>query len=199
VTPPGAVIDPRHLFSIVFALVVVERLFELGLSARNRKRALARGGVVVKEDPYGWIVVLHSLFVLMVPLEVWFLPGIASPPLAWSMTVVAALAMGLRYWAILTLGDRWNAQVICVPGLPAVHHGPYRWIRHPNYVALALEMFALPLIGGAWRSALVFGLLNLVVLRFRIKVEEAALSTHSDYAHLFGEQPRFVPGGRRTS
>jgi methyltransferase len=193
------VIEPRHLFSIIFALVVVERVVELALSARNRKRALARGGVVVKEDPYGLIVVLHSLFVLVVPLEVWLMPGIASPLLAWSMTLVAVLAMGLRYWAILTLGDRWNAQVICVPGLPAVHTGPYRWIRHPNYVAVGLEMFALPLIGGAWRSALVFGLLNLAVLRLRIKVEEAALSTHSDYAHLFAGQPRFVPGGRRSS
>lgn len=192
-------IEPRHLFSIVFALVVVERVVELGLSARNRKRALARGGMVVKEDPYGRIVVLHSLFVLVVPLEVWFMPGVASPLLAWSMTLVAVLAMGLRYWAILTLGDRWNAQVICVPGLPAVHTGPYRWIRHPNYVAVGLEMFALPLIGGAWRASLVFGLLNLAVLRLRIKVEEAALSTHSDYAHLFAGQPRFVPGGRRPS
>jgi methyltransferase len=193
------VIDPRHLFAIVFSLVVVERILELFLSARNRKRALARGGVVVKEDPYGLIVLLHSLFVVAAPLEVILLTGIPSPPLAWSMTVVAALAMALRYWAILTLGDRWNAQVICVPGLPAVHSGPYRWIRHPNYVAVGVEMFALPLIGGAWRTALVFGLLDLALLHRRIKVEEEALSTHSDYAHLFAQQPRFVPGGRRQS
>jgi len=193
------VIEPRHLFAAVFGLIVVERIFELFLSARNRKRALARGGMVVKEDPYGLIVVLHSLFIVAAPLEVFFLPGIPSPLLAWSMTVVAVVAMGLRYWAILTLGNRWNAQVICVPGLPAVHSGPYRWVRHPNYVAVGLEMFALPLIGGAWRTALVFGLLNLAVLQRRIKVEEEALSTHSDYAHLFAGQPRFLPGGRRPS
>ena len=97
------------------------------------------------------------------------------------------------------LGDRWNAQVICIPGSPAIHSGPYRWIRHPNYVAVGLEMFALPLIGGAWRTSLIFGVLNLAILRWRIRVEENALSIHSDYAHLLGEQPRFVPGGRQSS
>jgi methyltransferase len=193
------VIEPRQLFALVFSLIVAERILELFLSARNRKRALARGGMVVKEDPYGLIVALHTLFILAAPLEVAFLDCIDAPLLAWSMTVVAVLAMGLRYWAILTLGDRWNAQVICVPGLPAIHEGPYRWVRHPNYVAVGLEMFALPLIGGAWRTAVVFGLLNLVVLHYRIKVEEEALSTHSDYAHLFAGQPRFLPGGRRPS
>ena len=155
-------IDPRHLFAIVFSLVVVERILELFLSARNRKRALARGGVVVKEDPYGLIVLLHSLFVVAAPLEVFLLTGIPSPPLAWSMTVVAALAMALRYWAILTLGDRWNAQVICVPGLPAVHSGPYRWIRNPLYTAGALLFTGLGLIAGS--AFLLVGALAVLVL-----------------------------------
>lgn len=187
---------PRTLFALIFAAVLAERLLELFLSARNRRWALRRGGAVVAEDPYGRIVLLHSLFTLAAPLEVWLLPGIATPALAWSMAAVAAGAMALRYWAILTLGRRWNAQVVYIPGLPAVRSGPYRWIRHPNYVAVGLEMFALPLIGGAWRTAVVFGCLNLLVLHRRIQVEEAALSAHSDYQRLFSRHPRFVPGKR---
>ncbi len=186
--------DPRLLFTIVFILVLCERILELAISARNQRRALAQGGVLVREDPYGWIVGVHSLFMISAPLEVWRLEPISIPGLAWSMLVVMVASMALRYWAIYSLGERWNTRVICVPGLAAVHTGPYRWIRHPNYVAVGLEVFALPLMGGAWRTAILFGIANLLVLRWRIRVEEQALSRYADWERIFAGQSRFVPG-----
>lgn len=191
--------DPRFLFTVVFILVLCERLLELAISARNQRLALAQGGVVVREDPYGWIVGVHSLFMISAPLEVWLMDPIRIPGLAWSMLVVMAASMALRYWAIYSLGERWNTRVICVPGLAAVHSGPYRWIRHPNYVAVGLELFALPLMGGAWRTAILFGIANLFVLSWRIRVEEGALSRYADWERIFAGQSRFMPGGKRGS
>ena len=186
--------DPRLLFTVVFLLVLGERILELAISVRNQRRALAQGGVLVREDPYAWIVGVHSLFMISAPLEVWLLDPIRVPGLAGTMLVVMVASMTLRYWAIFSLGERWNTRVICVPGLAAVHSGPYRWIRHPNYVAVGLEVFALPLMGGAWRTAILFGIANLLVLRWRIRVEEEALSRYADWERIFAGQSRFVPG-----
>ena len=92
------------------------------------------------------------------------------------MLILVALSMSLRYWAISSLGRRWNTRVVVLPGVPLVAAGPYRYLRHPNYVAVIVEIFALPLVHSAWLTAVVFTLLDLVVLRTRIAVEERALS-----------------------
>ena len=91
------------------------------------------------------------------------------------MLALVALTMTLRYWAISTLGRRWNTRVVVLSGRPLVHHGPYRWMRHPNYLAVVVEIAAVPLIYGAWWTALAFSAGNLLVLRTRLRVEEAAL------------------------
>ena len=104
--------------------------------------------------------------------------------------------MGLRYWAVHTLGERWNARVIVVPGLPALADlGPYRFVRHPNYVAVIAEFLVLPLLHGAWLTALVFSLANGLLLRTRIRVEERALAEHCGYEAALGQRPRFLPEG----
>jgi methyltransferase len=99
---------------------------------------------------------------------------------------LALAAQGLRYWAIATLGRRWNVRVIVVPGLAAVHDGPYRFMRHPNYVAVVLEGFAVPLMHGAWATAIAFTLLNAWLLRTRVRCEETALRDHCDYDAMLG-------------
>jgi methyltransferase len=112
------------------------------------------------------------------------------------MLAVVAVAMALRYWAIATLGERWNTRVICLPETPAVTGGPYRFVRHPNYVAVTLEVAALPLVHSAWITAVVFSAASFFLLRNRIRVEEAALRTHADYDRVLGGQPRFLPRRR---
>ena len=101
------------------------------------------------------------------------------------------MAQALRYWAIASLGEYWNTRIIVVPGLPPVTRGPYRFLRHPNYVAVVLELAAVPLIHGAWVTALVFSLGNALLLWVRIRAEETALG--SAYAQTFADKPRFIP------
>jgi methyltransferase len=107
--------------------------------------------------------------------EVWAAGRPFVPALGWPMLAVVAAAQGLRWWCVATLGPRWNTRVIVVPGLPLVARGPYRWLRHPNYWAVTAEGLALPLVHGAWITAVVFTLLDAALLTVRIRCEEAAL------------------------
>jgi methyltransferase len=178
-------IDTRVLYSLLIGLVVAERLVELAVTQRNRRWALAQGGVEVGEDHYRWMVVVHTLFLIACPAEVWLLERPFVPWLGAAMLVLLLATMGLRYWAISTLGRRWTTRVVCVPGLPVVTGGPYRFVRHPNYLAVVLEILALPLIHTAWLTALIFSVANVFVLRTRIRVEEEALSHYNDYEESF--------------
>lgn len=160
---------------MIIALVALERLYEMWLSRRHARRVLARGGVEVGAGHYPVMVVLHTLFLVSAVAEVWLLATPALPWLTLLSLVAVVLTMVLRYWAILSLGDRWNTRVLFEPGRPPVTRGPYRWLRHPNYLAVATEIFFLPLIHGAWRTSLVFSVANAVLLRHRIRVENAAV------------------------
>lgn len=184
-------VDTRVLYTLLVGVIVLERLVELTITRKNRTWALARGGVEVGQDHYGWMVALHSLFLIACPAEVWLLDRPFVPGLALIMSVLLVLTMTLRYWAIATLGKRWTTRVICIPGLPVITGGPYRFVRHPNYLAVVIEVATLPLVHGAWLTAMVFTLGNLVVLRTRIAVEEAALIEYNDYGESFPEaRPR---------
>lgn len=185
------------LYLGLVGLVALERLVELGLSTRNARRALAAGGIEAESRGfYAAMVGVHAAFLLAAPLEAALFRRPFVPALGWPMLALVALAMALRYWAIAALGERWNTRVIVVPGLPAVVAGPYRFVRHPNYVAVIVEMFALPLVHSAWVTAIVFSAANAWLLARRIAHEEAALAAHADYAARLGDRARFVPGGR---
>lgn len=177
-------LDPATLeraYTGVVALVVVERLFELLLSRRNAKRVLARGGIEVGAGHYPTMVALHTLFLISCVVEPAVLGRRARPAVFVAALGVLAVSMALRYWAIASLGDRWNTRVLVEPGVPAVATGPYRFLPHPNYVAVVLEIAALPLLGGAWATALLFSVLNALLLRVRLQVEERALAEHCDW------------------
>ncbi len=162
---------------VLLVLVVgVERLAELRLSVRHARWAFRRGGIETGRAHYPPMVALHSGLLVAAPLEAWLAGRAFVPWLGWSMLAVVVLAQGLRWWCIQTLGVRWNTRVIVVPGLPLVHTGPYRWLRHPNYVAVVAEGIALPLVHTAWLTALVFTVLNAWLLRVRIRTENTALA-----------------------
>jgi methyltransferase len=178
----------------LLALLGVERLVELRLSKRNAQLAFARGGREVGQAHYRVMTALHTAFLVCAVLEPWLLHR--SPPglLSWVALTVAVVAQALRYWAIGTLGERWNTRVIVVPDAPPVTGGPYRFMRHPNYLAVVLELAAVPLIAGAWLTALSFSLANAALLFWRIRVEEAALGPQWQAA--FADHARFLPKGR---
>lgn len=156
-------------------LVALERVAELVVSLRNAKWSFARGGVESGRGHYPFMVALHTLLLAACMVEALHRPFI--PALGWTMFAVVLLSQGLRWWCISVLGHQWNTRVIVVPGLTLVARGPYRWIRHPNYVAVVAEGIALPLVHTAWVTALVFTVLNIPLLAVRIRAEETALNT----------------------
>ncbi|WP_431910404.1 isoprenylcysteine carboxyl methyltransferase family protein [Nonomuraea jabiensis] len=163
-------------YLVLIGLVVLERLAELAVARRNLAWARSRGGVEYGRRHYPWIVVAHVALLGAAPAEVWLLGRPFVPWLGWPMLAVVVLAQGLRWWCVGTLGRQWNTRVVVVPGMPLVHRGPYRWLRHPNYVAVVAEGLALPLVHSAWLTALAFAAANAVLLTVRVRVEDAALS-----------------------
>ncbi|MGE0639521.1 MAG: isoprenylcysteine carboxyl methyltransferase family protein [Thermoanaerobaculia bacterium] len=182
-------------FLALLGLVVLERLFEVALSARNARRVAARGAVAGESGGfYALMVLAHALFLAAGPLEVVLLGRPFLPPLAIVATLVVMMTMTLRYWAIAALGDRWNTRVLVVPGEAPVVRGPYRWVRHPNYLAVIVEVAALPLVHTAWWTALGASVGNALLLVARIRHEERALESAGRYREHLGGRPRFLPG-----
>lgn len=164
-------------FTLVVALVGVERLAEMVVAKRNAAWSFARGGIETGRGHWPFMVVLHLGLLVGAVAEVWLADRPFIPWLGWPMLALLIAAQALRWWCIATLGRQWNARVIVVPGSARVTSGPYRWFRHPNYVAVVVEGIALPLLHTAWVTALVFTLLNAVVLTLRLRAEERALDS----------------------
>jgi methyltransferase len=162
-------------FTVLILAVGLERLLELVVSRRNTAWAFARGGVEHGQGHYPVMVLLHTGLLVGALAEVWLLDRPFVPWLGWTMLALVVAAQALRWWCITTLGRRWNTRVLVVPGLPLVRRGPYRWLSHPNYVAVVVEGVALPLVHTAWVTAVVFTLANAVLLTVRVRVEDAAL------------------------
>jgi methyltransferase len=162
-------------YVVLVAAVALERVAELVVSRRNAAWSLQRGGVEYGARHYPAMVVLHTALLAACLLEVLGAGRPFVPALGWPMLVVVVASQALRWWCITTLGHQWNTRVIVVPGLRLVARGPYRRLRHPNYVAVVAEGIALPLVHSAWVTAVCFTALNAVLLRIRISTENAAL------------------------
>jgi methyltransferase len=186
------------LYLVFLTLLGAERVGELLLSRRNVAWALRRGGTELGRRHFRGMALLHAGFLPACALEVLALERPFIPALGFAMLAVVLAAQGLRHWAVATLGRRWNVRVIALPGEPVVTGGPYRFVRHPNYLAVILEGLAVPLVHTAWLTGLVFTVINLPLLGVRIRCEEAALAEHSDYERRLGTVPRFTPSRGRT-
>ena len=160
---------------LVFILVAAERLTELVLARRNTRALLAQGAVEIGRGQYPWFVVLHAGWLAALAATV---PAAAPPDWAW-LGLFALLQLG-RAWVIASLGRFWTTRMITLPGAPLIRRGPYRFVRHPNYLVVALEIPVLPLAFGAVWIALVFGLANLALLAWRIAIEDRALAARRD-------------------
>lgn len=158
----------------LLGLVGLERLAELYVSKRHAAWTLARGGIEVGQAHFPWMKLLHAAFLSSAALEVVLLKRPFIPALGVTMLGLFLVAQVLRYWAITTLGPYWNVRVIVVPGARRVTSGPYRYFPHPNYLAVVIELATLPLIHAAWVTALVFSMLNAILLTVRIRCEEEA-------------------------
>jgi len=167
---------------IYYALLVViagERLAELVVSQRHAVEGLRRGGVESGRRHFPVMVALHVALLVGCWVEPPALHHAFVPVLAWPMLAVVVAANALRWWCIATLGERWTARVIAMPGTPLVGTGPYRWFAHPNYVAVIVEGVALPLVGSAWITAVAFTVLNAALLTVRVRCETRLLAATS--------------------
>ena len=155
----------------VLGLVALARVAELYHAGRNTKALLAAGGVEVGRRQYPILVAFHALWLAALLV---FVPADAAPH--WDWLALFASLSALRLWVIVSLGRYWTTRIVTLPNTPLVRRGPYRLVRHPNYLVVALEIPVLPLAFGAWRIALGFGFVNLLLLAWRIRVEDRALA-----------------------
>jgi methyltransferase len=164
-------------YVLLIVVIAVERLAELVVSKRNWVWSHDQGGTEFGAAHYPAMVILHVGLRVGCVLEPLVLHRPFIPALGWPMLAVVIAAQILRWWCITTLGRQWNTRVIVIPDAPRVSGGPYRLIPHPNYVAVVVEGVALPLVHTAWITALVFTVLNAVLLRTRLQVENTALAS----------------------
>lgn len=168
---PDAVMPDMGWPQLIVLLVAAQRLGELVLANRNTARLLARGAVEMGAGHYPLFPLLHGSWLLALLLLV---P--AQAPIHAGLLLLFLLLQAGRVWVIATLGRFWTTRIITLPGAPLVRRGPFRLVRHPNYLIVAGEIAVLPLALGAWELALLFSLLNAALLAYRIRVEEAALA-----------------------
>jgi len=163
------------MYYLLILAVGIERLAELIVAKRNAQWAFGHGRKEFGHNHYPVMVTIHTALLVGCVAEVWALHRPFIPWLGWPMLAVAALSQILRWWCVTTLGRRWNTRVIVLPNAALVRQGPYRWLHHPNYVAVVAEGLALPLVHTAWLTAAVFSLANALLLTVRIRTENSAL------------------------
>jgi methyltransferase len=171
--------------------VGAERILELIISARHARWAFARGARESGTGHYPAMAAFHTLFIFSCGAEAILFGRTFPGAVGWIALGGALLAQGLRYWAVATLGQHWNTRIIVLPDAAPVTSGPYRFVRHPNYLAVVIEMVCVPMIYGCWLTAVIFSAGNSLMLRVRIKAEESALGT--SYQDSFSSLPRLIP------
>jgi methyltransferase len=183
----------RIAYLVLLAAFGAGRIAELVISRRNQRAMQARGASRVEEPRYPWMVILHVGIFVAAGAEVVFLHRPLIPELAIPMGILFFLSNVLRWWVIRTLKSHWNVQVMDSARLGVVSTGPYRWIRHPNYAAVFVELVSLPLIYSAWITAVFAAIGNTLVLHNRLAVEDRMLLANPDYRAAMGGKPRFLP------
>ncbi|MDX2223401.1 MAG: isoprenylcysteine carboxylmethyltransferase family protein [Rhodospirillaceae bacterium] len=184
-----------HIAWALLAYIVVQRLAELAYARRNTQRLLAAGAYEVGAAHYPFIVALHAGWIAA--LAAW----LAWEPraVAWSWAAVFVLAQAGRVWVIASLGRYWTTRVIVVPDAPLVARGPYRFVRHPNYVVVAVELFAVPMMMGAIAIAIAFTLLNAAMMVVRIRAENRALATRAGLSSAAAPTATSPPASRSAT
>lgn len=189
----AGVIGMVIVFIIVITMVICQRCTELVIAKRNARYIKEAGGYEVAAEHYKWIVSLHVSFFLSLIGEVSLRASTAPITFYFWPFVVFCLTQLLRIWSMRSLGRFWNTRIFVLAGKKPVVCGPYRYVRHPNYLVVLLEIGMLPLTFGAWKTALFFTVAKIMILKVRIVAEEQALQKAYQYEAWMGEKGRFVP------
>ena len=163
------------LFWILICLVIFQRLAEVVVARRNERIVRSEGAVEFDRKGYGVIVAMHVAFFISLTVEYIFLNRHLNSYWILLLSIFIASQI-LRYWAITSLGKYWNTRILVIPGSGLIKKGPYNYVRHPNYIAVAIEIAVLPLIFSCYLTSVLFTVVNAALLRRRINIEEEALS-----------------------
>ena len=183
----------QYIFVGIVLAVILQRLFELRISKNNEAYILARGGKKHDDNLLGPVKVLQTLWFIAAIAEVWYFDRPFIFPLAAVALLATLTGQLLRYLSMQALGQRWTLPIMTLPGTPVVSNGVYLYLRHPNWLGVILEIAALPLIHGAYLTAIIFSLANALLMSKRIQTEEQALAENSNYTLVFANRPRFIP------
>jgi methyltransferase len=179
-------------FLLFFILVILQRIGELWIAKRNERWMKERGGKEFGQSHYKYIVLVHSLFFVSLLFEGLWKKTRLSP--IWPfLAVLFFIVQVLRIWTIRSLGRFWNTKIIVLPNSRPISKGPYRFMRHPNYIIVITEILLIPLLFQAYWTACIFTILNALVLFVRIREEERALNMFTNYADEFQQKKRFFP------
>jgi methyltransferase len=182
------------LYLGLLLVVALLRFYELHISRRHQKQMVAEGASKVDEPRFRWMVLVHTLVLIGAAVEVVFLHRPFYPVFGTICFVIFLAANAVRWWVIRTLGNHWNVQVMNSTSLGVVTTGPFRYVRHPNYAAVFVEMLVLPLIHSAWITAIAGTLSHILVLSRRLATEERILFSDAHYRAAMSGKPRFLPG-----
>lgn len=180
------------MFYVFIGFVIMERLLELAIARRNEMWMKGQGALEYGQNHYRFMVLMHLFFFVSIILEKLFFHREISPYWPLLLVVFFLLQLG-RVWVITSLGRYWNTKIIVLPNAEVIRKGPYRFIKHPNYFVVTLELVVIPLLVEAYLTALSFTLLNMVMLAIRIPAEERALKGQTGYEESFQGRNRFLP------
>lgn len=183
----------KILFTALLFAVGIIRFFELGISKRHQQKLIQSGASLIPEPTFRWIVILHTILPIAACLEVWTLNRPIIPKLSAIAGTTFLLGNMARWWVIRTMGNHWNVQIMNSTQIGVVTSGPFQYVRHPNYVAVFIEIISLPLIHTAWLTALLGAIANTWLLHKRITLEESILFSNQLYKQTMAHKPRFLP------
>ncbi len=155
-------------FIIFILFLIAQRLTELYVSKRNEKWLLSQGAIEYGREHYPYIVALHTLFIVSLIVEYYVTGG---QPISYIALSLFILLLAFKYWVLSSLGTYWNTRIYRVPGAIAVKKGPYKLFKHPNYVDVVCEIAIIPLVFHLYYTAIIFSVLNAIMLSVRIRVE----------------------------
>jgi methyltransferase len=182
------------LYLLLLVVVALLRFYELQISRRHQQEMVAQGATKVNDPRFRWMVLLHTLVLVGAAVEVVFLHRPFYLVFGMICFIIFLGANAVRWWVIRTLGEHWNVQVMNSTGMGVITTGPFRYVRHPNYAAVFVEMLVLPLIHTAWITAIAGSLAHILVLSQRLATEEKVLFSDAHYRATMAGKPRFLPG-----
>lgn len=187
-------VTSRTIFFIILAIIFFQRIIEGGQSKRNVAALHSKGGQEISTNSLALVIIMQLSWFAAMILEVCFLNRTFHPLIGTLGIIGAITGQVLRFSAMRALKERWTLPLVVLPNTPVVDQGVYRYVRHPNWLGVIIEIASVPLIHTAYLTAIIYSLLNAFVIGKRVKIEEQALSAASNYQEKFANKARFIPG-----